>query len=81
MPYISQDCREILADRELIPYLEGELNYCITRLCQMFLERRGTNYTSLNSIVGVLECAKLEFYRRAVVVYEEEKIKENGDVY
>jgi len=31
--------------------------------------------------MGALEGAKLEFYRRVVVPYEEKKMKENGDVY
>jgi len=31
--------------------------------------------------MGALEGAKLELYRRKVAIYEEEKIKENGDVY
>jgi len=81
VPYISQGRREILADRELLPQTEGELNYIITRACQEYLSRVGVSYTNLNSIVGVLECAKLEFYRRMVVEYEEGKRRENGDVY
>jgi len=32
-------------------------------------------------VIGALEACKLEFYRRAVVPYEDKKIKENGDVY
>ena len=32
-------------------------------------------------MIGVLECAKLEFYRKHIAKYEEEKIIENGDVY
>jgi len=31
-------------------------------------------------VLGALECAKLEFYRRLVAVYEDVKIRENGDV-
>jgi len=31
--------------------------------------------------VGVLECAKLELYRRIAAPYEDEKIVETGDVY
>jgi hypothetical protein len=57
----------------------GELNYVITRL---LLDRASQpNYERLNSLMGVLECAKQEFYRRAVAPYENIKIKENGDVY
>ena len=35
----------------------------------------------LNAAIGVLECAKLELYRRVVAMYEDGKIKENGDVF
>ncbi len=34
-----------------------------------------------NAVVGALECAKLELYRRMVAPYENGKIAENGDVY
>jgi len=59
----------------------GELNYCITKLAHSFLYMKGfPKYSDYNEIIGVLESAKLEFYRRQVSVYEDEKIKENGDV-
>ena len=35
----------------------------------------------LISASGALECAKLEFYRRVVSKYEDQKILDNGDVY
>lgn len=59
---------------------EGELNYVITRLCLECLKRRGEKYSNYNSIIGVLECAKQEFYRRQVAEYENQKITENGDI-
>jgi len=31
--------------------------------------------------VGVLECAKMELYRRVAAPYEDKKKEENGDVY
>jgi len=33
------------------------------------------------TVTGVLECAKLELYRRIAAPYEDTKIEENGDVY
>ena len=36
---------------------------------------------NLNAIIGALECAKLELYRRVAAPYEDDKIIENGDVY
>ena len=38
-------------------------------------------YQTMNDIIGALEGAKLEFYRRVVVPYENDKIEQNGDVY
>ncbi len=38
-------------------------------------------YSKINSLIGVLECAKLELYRRVAAPYENDKIDENGDVY
>lgn len=59
----------------------GELNFAITMLCKDFLEKNGKSYQVINSIIGVLECAKMELYRVVASPYEEEKRMENGDVY
>lgn len=80
MPYIPEHDRN-MRTRDF-PQTAGELNYAITRLIQEFLDRQGKpGYRDFNEVVGVLECCKLEFYRRAVAAYEDEKIAENGDVY
>jgi len=83
MPYVSKEEREALDKRmENIDFVSvGQLNYVITKLCQKFLEKSDKRYSDYNAIIGVLECAKQEFYRRAVSPYEDHKIKENGDVY
>lgn len=81
MPYIKQYERDVLSLGTRKPQTPGELNFMITKLVTEYLQRRGTNYSVLNEIVGVLECTKQEFYRRVVVPYEEEKIKLNGDVF
>ena len=39
-----------------------------------------SNYQAINDIIGALESAKLEFYRRPVAIYEDKKIIENGDI-
>jgi len=39
------------------------------------------SYAELNEVIGVLECAKQELYRRVVAPYEDGKAKINGDVY
>lgn len=58
----------------------GELNYTITRLIQGYAEANGGRYQQYNDVLGALEGAKLEFYRRKVAPYEDQKILENGDV-
>jgi hypothetical protein len=57
------------------------LNYLITSELDNYLMIHGHSYRTMNDILGALEGAKLEFYRRVVVPYEEEKRIENGDVY
>ena len=59
----------------------GELNYLLTLMVTDYIERMGKNYATLNEVVGVLECAKLELYRRVAAPYEDQKCDENGDVY
>lgn len=78
MPYIPQEVRDIKLHVAITP---GELNYRITAMCVNYLHTHGTNYRNLNEIIGVLECAKQEFYRRVVASYEDRKCEENGDVY
>jgi hypothetical protein len=79
MPYITQERQHALAFNA--PETPGDLNYAITTLCLDWLAETGKSYADYNTVVGVLESAKLEFYRRAVAKYEDQKIKENGDVY
>lgn len=59
----------------------GDLNYLITTLCDYYISARGLNYTHINDVIGVLECAKQELYRRVAVPYENRKLNFNGDVY
>jgi hypothetical protein len=88
MPYITSDERQIVDGPlcricELLGMFinsEGVLNYSITRLVQAFLGK-SPSYADFNAVIGVLECAKLELYRRAVAPYEDQKREENGDVY
>lgn len=82
MPYIKQRDRVEIdnAINQLNIHDCGELNYAITTMTQNFLKKKGQNYANINEVVGVLECAKLEFYRRIATPYEDKKIAENGDV-
>lgn len=85
MPYVDQFTRKILDPQIMLTnsgMKPGEINYAITILLLDWLgENGGMNYTNLNTLVGVLECAKLELYRRMAAPYEDRKCAENGDVY
>jgi hypothetical protein len=85
MPYIKQVDREKLSP--LVSLIEatdinspGELNYLLTMLTHRFLNMKPESYQGYNDAIGALEGAKLELYRRHISSYEDDKIKENGDV-
>ncbi len=81
MPYIDKAARERLAGGSPAES-PGELNYQITRLLDDYIQRQGgVRYAHLNEVVGVLECVKLELYRRLAAPYEDRKRDESGDVY
>lgn len=81
MPYIKQERREaILAGAK--PQDAGELNFAITTLVDNYLkDKGGIRYAYLNEVIGAMDCAKLELYRRVAAPYEDKKIVESGDVY
>lgn len=81
MPYIKQQDRASILLNETNIQTPGELNYFITCLLDWYINKMGKNYSTLNEVIGVMECAKLELYRRVVSPYEDLKIQENGDVY
>ena len=78
MPYIHQSERDILDTIKAMS--PGQLNYLITRQVRNYLGA-AYSYRDLNEVIGVLECVKLELYRRVAAPYEDKKMKENGDVY
>ncbi|MGC8699752.1 MAG: DUF6899 family protein [Candidatus Micrarchaeia archaeon] len=87
MPYIKKEDRPEI-DRLVDPLIaflkeqktedvDGKINYIITKIMKSIYKPKYFNY---NRAIGVLECAKHELYRKVVGPYEDEKIKENGDV-
>ncbi len=81
MPYINKPLRSVFEDTiKQLPPIDspGELNYLITMICLEYAKQHGVSYGTYNSIIGVLECAKMEFYRQEIAPYEILKIKENG---
>ncbi len=87
MPYIKSEKRkkyekiiqELVSILKSLPpeEVDGDLNYVVTKLLKEVYPLR---YYHINKAVGVLECIKLEFYRRVAAPYEDLKIKESGDV-
>ena len=79
MPYIIPERRTkvLLEGADTV----GELNFEITNVIWTYTQRMGLDYRTINDVLGALEGAKLEYYRRVATVYETKKIAENGDVY
>jgi hypothetical protein len=90
MPYIDRPRRKDI-DALLVPFLtdgrhlnDGEMNYAITRLVLHHTTHGGElapRYADYEAAIGLLECVKLELYRRAVAPYETHAATKNGDVY
>ena len=59
----------------------GELNYLMTTLALLYIERHGMSYNTGSDVIKAFECAKIEFYRREIAPYEDSKIVANGDVF
>lgn len=93
MPYIKRTQR-VKLDRFLQPILaeiysgsgekfknitSGELNFFISSIIWTLFEEN-PSYDKANELIGVLECVKQEFIRRKLSKYEDQKIKENGDI-
>ena len=93
MPYIRQEKRseiESELDQLIIKLLEsesdvgiaGRLNYLISSITGAILNNdERVSYARINELIGALECAKLELYRRIAAPYEDDKSRLNGDVY
>lgn len=81
MPYIEKADRAALRpDSDIFADDPGALNFQITCLIDNYLAG-SMNYRGINDVLGALEGAKLELYRRIAAPYEDTKIRDNGDVY
>lgn len=84
MPYIPENERPpIDAALKHLPanLTPGQINYLITQVSDQKIEDAGLSYATINDLIGVLECAKLELYRRIAGPYEDLKVSRNGDAY
>lgn len=80
MPYIPNERRFDLNTQRVQPLSIGELNYVISKAVHDYASRKGLTYSVCNEVMGVLDCAKAEFYRTVVAPYEDKKRLENGPV-
>ena len=91
MPYIEQEKRDIL-DPEIESLfvglidmqckseennMEENINYVFTKLLKMCY---GESYEEINNALGIMSAVQLEYYRKVVTPYGNQKIYENGDV-
>ena len=79
MPYIKAEDRIKVAVRGA--FTPGELAYLITLDVLAYANTVPPNFETYNAIVGVLDNVKDEFKRRILNPYEDQKRKENGDVF
>jgi hypothetical protein len=87
MPYLRRELREKawedFIEEGYIPN-SGTLNFLISTLCDEYISNDRAddfNYSAVNTVIGALECAKQEFYRRIASPYEDYKKTQNGEVY
>ena len=85
MPYIKQDDRinfdelEISLEESGID-TAGELQYVISLAIKEFMLDKPYRYQTMNDVMGALNGANLEYYRRVVAPYEDQCIEKNGDI-
>lgn len=96
MPYINEDERieldnaienlyknivniktDLVNPNDFSRYL-GRINYCFSRIVSLAMGK--VSYSKIAMATGVLENIKQELYRRVASQYEDNKIKENGDI-
>lgn len=81
MPYVAGDkYKRDLVEGLRKPKTPGDLNFLITSQLVDYLGDT-PRYANINEVIGVLECAKLEAYRRIAIPYEDIACATNGDVY
>lgn len=90
MPYITKGLRTHELDIAIIALANeisdenmnpGLVNYAISTLLGRLLYSQDLSYRNINLLIGVLECVKLELYRRIAIPYEDGMITRNGDVF
>ena len=94
MPYIKEDRKKtLLVSKENVKTLEetleqigramfekGELTYCVYKLGLEYLNNHKKNYQNISDCIAAMNDSAEEFRRRILNPYEDEKIKQNGDI-
>lgn len=87
MPYINPSERPVVDalinyDR-LIGLTPGQVNYLLTRIIVRWMKSNlpYTSYASRSRAHGILQDVATEWYRRMIAPYEDQKCRDNGDVY
>jgi len=82
MPYIKQDRRpsmdrvvDVMVEEGVV--VNGDLNYILFAFCKRFVDPSYNNY---KNYCGELRQCATEIERKLLGPYEDDKIKENGDV-
>lgn len=87
MPYIKKEAREfyhfevknLVEKLKTVDFVAGDINYIVSNIIAEAYKAK-PSYQTINNMIGALEGAKLEFYRRVATPHEELKALENGDV-
>jgi len=82
MPYVKKEKREYLDPiieemRRSSVVADGDLNYILYTYCKRHIKPSYNNY---KNFCGELRQCATEIERRILGPYEDEKIKENGDI-
>lgn len=80
MPYLEKSVKRALDGGQIQASEPGHLTYKLYVLCLDYIVVRGKRFFSVCEVMGALACCALEFYRRVIAPYEDEKIRSNGDV-
>jgi hypothetical protein len=85
MPYIAdkevrKELDDVVRKHSTLWFTKGNLNYLICRIWKFITASNGVSYDEARKMIGELECAKMEIYRRWVAPYEDVKKEENSDV-
>ncbi len=87
MPYISTKAREyyrydilnLVNKLKTVGFPAGDMNFIFSMLAgHAYLH--ASNYQKINDVVGALEGAKLEYYRRVAQGHEDLKVLQNSDI-